>query len=950
MTENTLNDLVADYLRTDFDVDITTQAGARTPDGQRTPDFELHHRGKVFYGEGEWLHSYAKGLVQAIDYGDIPGASGYFLLGYPDSAKDWLSKRRISTASPADLLKDLTLEKCLFKVEMKRADVRRVRISDVASWFGSVLSAEPLAPESDEFKSLMYSVVDSLTDYLPSVKGGARLFEHVIATIPQEKAEEETARRGSAYLLLNQLVFHRILSSHTELGYTELDPSLIHSGLDIQSRFDEVMVQDYRAIFKTNVIDLFPQGAIPFIRSLIKLISHLKPEEFTMDLLGSIFHTLIPLPVRQPVAAYYTNEWAARLLVSLAGIRGTDRVADFACGSGSLLVAAYEQKAKVDNRPNDQTRHALYLEKEITGIDIMPFAAHLAVVQLALLNPVRWTNQVQVAVEDSTRYHPGDPIRSLERKAISPQRRLSSYGENPEPVQTVERGAMSADGAGTDFVLTPQDVIVMNPPFTRKQYIKKEYREELSARFPDYAGYINREMGFYGYFVALADRFLVDGGRLALVAPAALLRQESMSGIRRLLRERYQIRNVIMSTFRSAFSEDTQIREMLLVATKGSRRPGDARAAMIRTRLNEENLEWIRKLIDGLETSTEVASAVVKQSAFQADDWLPLVPGATLGEDSLSLPRGAPVRALGQLTEVGLIQGLRMESGSAFANTADTLISAHRDVDGRRSGPTPWWTVVRRTPRNVVAKSSDGTREVSIPRTALAPATRSVSGHQKILVTEAPDYVVVQRFKGDTAFWVTPNPATMLVDRRAHVRSRTGRVVLAGYGNVDLTGAGTSLLAFACDPQLAPTWNCWVVRLPSLEAAKFLTLWWNSSFHLSYLLANRIEIRGSVSKWRKPTLLSAPVLDQGKLRSEDRRALIKTFDSLARREFPSLVVQFQTSAQVRLELDIAVGEALGVPTVELEPLLRDFYVAITEEFARMSSMMKADTSKRKAAR
>jgi hypothetical protein len=72
---------MASYLR-NKGLSVTTQPGAATPRG-RVPDFELRD-GVVMFGEGERFFSYEKGVGQALDYGDIPGASGYFVIGHPE--------------------------------------------------------------------------------------------------------------------------------------------------------------------------------------------------------------------------------------------------------------------------------------------------------------------------------------------------------------------------------------------------------------------------------------------------------------------------------------------------------------------------------------------------------------------------------------------------------------------------------------------------------------------------------------------------------------------------------------------------------------------------------------------------------------------------------------------------------------------------------------------------
>jgi hypothetical protein len=78
VTEDTINDLIASYMR-EKGFKITTQISAKLYSGNKKPDFELSN-GEVLYGEGEWNSSYLKGMTQAIEYSDIAGASGYFLV------------------------------------------------------------------------------------------------------------------------------------------------------------------------------------------------------------------------------------------------------------------------------------------------------------------------------------------------------------------------------------------------------------------------------------------------------------------------------------------------------------------------------------------------------------------------------------------------------------------------------------------------------------------------------------------------------------------------------------------------------------------------------------------------------------------------------------------------------------------------------------------------------
>lgn len=75
ITEDAINDLLADWLRGQG-INITTQTSGRTPDGKRKPDFELRYEGSIYHGEGEWQKTYATGMTQAVNFGDIPEEAG----------------------------------------------------------------------------------------------------------------------------------------------------------------------------------------------------------------------------------------------------------------------------------------------------------------------------------------------------------------------------------------------------------------------------------------------------------------------------------------------------------------------------------------------------------------------------------------------------------------------------------------------------------------------------------------------------------------------------------------------------------------------------------------------------------------------------------------------------------------------------------------------------------
>ena len=345
-SENTINDLLASFLRNQG-FRITTQPTSRTPSGRRTPDFELLNGGSV-YGEGEWDSKYIDGFNQAIEFGDIPGSEGYFLIGYPDELKDSIRQQRLVTSSPEVLLSGVTF-RGVFKLKGTPSSLFRGTVQSIVGWLKSSIERKRLE-EPSEFVKLMGDIVRGLTDYLPMKAEYPSLFEHIIATIPKEKGALEIAKKASAFLLLNQVVFYSILKKR---GLKPIDHEKLKVPAELYTVYFKKVVDeiDYNAIFDFDVASLFPIKSLQFIKDMVRIVSEIQPEDFTRDLLGNIFHSLIPLEVRKPVAAYYTNPMAARLLAKLAIDNSNATVADFACGSGTLLMSAYERKEELLSHP-----------------------------------------------------------------------------------------------------------------------------------------------------------------------------------------------------------------------------------------------------------------------------------------------------------------------------------------------------------------------------------------------------------------------------------------------------------------------------------------------------------------------------------------------------------------------------------------------------------------------
>ena len=330
------------------------------------------------------------------------------------------------------------------------------------------------------------------------------------------------------------------------------------------------------------------------------------------DLTGVIFQRLIA--DRKFLATFYTRPAAAALLAGLAipadrapgGAEWGDedtiaslQIGDFACGTGTLLSAAYQRISLLHelNGGDPRKLHAPMMKHGLVGLDVLNIAVHLTAATLAGAHPdVPFDGECLLTMPyGSSDSRGGVSIGSLELLAehVSPNMiddaaAVTAGGRRPEDV----RDLVSRVGHG-QF-----DLVIMNPPFTRQGGQEAERVGIGNAAFaafettrPEQSAMQNHlrkvsgsgrlgsgNAGVAAHFVDLALRKLRAGGTLAMVLPLSSMSGIAWDVVRHAIKERCRDVTVISiadegSSDRS-FSADTGMAECLLVATK--RAPGDA--------------------------------------------------------------------------------------------------------------------------------------------------------------------------------------------------------------------------------------------------------------------------------------------------------------------------------------------------------------------------------------
>ena len=297
---------------------------------------------------------------------------------------------------------------------------------------------------------------------------------------------------------------------------------------------------------------------------------------------GNRHHDLVGITFCQSVetaksdGSMYTTIPAATLLTSLlfhdAGIDWTDyeqvtglRIVDFACGTGTLLIAAANYILEHE-RTGQRARVAqALLEQTLYGFDINNRAIFQTATGIGMIAPSVAFHRMHLyslTLGDD----PDDGSAKL--GALEMLAGLGQLSFNPRPVTGTRIDAAPAPLETETFNLA-----IMNPPFTRGDIRHKQLDGATEKRLRErearlYAGLPMDQSSNANGFLALAEKYLdADNGRMAFVMPTAMATNPSAAAMRRWLAERFHLQYIIVSydPERIYQSGNTSIGEMLLV-------------------------------------------------------------------------------------------------------------------------------------------------------------------------------------------------------------------------------------------------------------------------------------------------------------------------------------------------------------------------------------------------
>ena len=434
-------------------------------------------------------------------------------------------------------------------------------------------AADDLQQGIDSAASVLNQMPESRPDISPAI---ARRLN--INDVPQ-------MRRMACAIIANAMLFHeRLAGRHGIKPLAQIcNPDTPNPQAEILAAWHGILDINYLDIFEIArdiVVELPTQEAAQILNIISFQVLNIAGRGVNNDhdLTGQVFQRLIA--DRKYLATFYTRPASAALLARLAASRldGVDwgdaaaiarlRIADFACGTGALLSAVYEQIAARHERAGGDagTLHPAMMEQVIYGCDVMPSAVHITGSTLAGLQPTVGFTRSNLQTMDYGRQDDGS-VRIGSLEMLDGQSELN---------------AAMPDGYF--------DLVIMNPPFTRATNHEGAHAAVTNPAFAAFDATradqsvmgkrvndlgkgtcYHGNAGIASAFAALADRKLKPGGALALVLPLSVAAGLSWQGFRKLLAAEYadlSVLSIAAEGREMSFSSDTGMAECLVVARK----------------------------------------------------------------------------------------------------------------------------------------------------------------------------------------------------------------------------------------------------------------------------------------------------------------------------------------------------------------------------------------------
>lgn len=715
-----------------------------------------------------------------------------------------------------------------------------------------------------------------------------------------------------AYILVNQIIFYFLYSKKSQdMEETKRVPeikALKHLN-DLSEYFDRIRNIDYRPIFDILVVQRIPSNIeiVEQVNKLIECLTPLKISEMRHDIYGRLIGSSLPKETKELLASYYTKTSSADLLANLTIDSYSNTVWDLACGSGTLLVSSYDAKMKLYQKekritdPADQDKlHVRFVEQEITGTDIMPFACHLTGLNLSAKNLKKSTNFLRISTMNSLRIESleqsiwveeayGDISRELERLRLSQQTMDQFTGR----IKTREIQPRK-------FQLEKVDRVVVNPPFTSINKIPDSYRYTFTSS--SLSKVCGKRIHLWGHFLALADVVLKDGGKVGAIIPISLLHGRDTHKLRNYYLNNYSIEYIIKPTRGRYFSEGSNFKDIIFIARKVKPdRNHKVRILCLKTDIDDFGRVEIETLSKNIKTELE---DVVNNDEYL----LYLVDQKELQHNKENLMSYVFTND-GELKKLTDKIIKRLRTNPILIKTEKKNVRGGQQLRPKgeydRNVITRHYSDSRVKHSSLIFKEDDNlvnsleffnketNRNETKSKSQLVKTFRTLNGIDMIDATSLHDYIIKEKL-------TIKEKVHLLIPKRFQLNS-----------------SETFLTAVYVKEPICPM-DMFMMYQSSNEDAKILSVYFNSIFYLIQLLMYAKQSTRAYLEMKQIDLFQVLIPDIKKLNKKNCLDIINFFKKYKHIKLESIPAQLVNKSEYRLFLDETIAENLGIKITRKE--------------------------------
>ncbi len=819
-----------------------------------------------------------------------------------------------------------------------------------------IISEESIKKVEEEVSNLIQDFVNALSFHHESEAIAKNIYNvlyelYGFSIGEPAKIKEAIFAQSVLAMLLSSIYYDSIRYAHSLDSLENLALATDAQKAIVKATHD-ILEIDYEPIFEAIEEMLKSYPPLPTLFSkLVRLASDIASKKSLLrrDLAGKVYHRVVgSWSLKKGLATFYTQIPAAYLLLYLAKPRPS-RIADFSCGSGTLLVAAYSasnfqyrmtllQTGTERNPKEIETDFHTQFINNCYAFDVLEYATQITALNLALHSPETPIPEFSSIYTMPLGYREQDDIVSLGSLELA--RARTKFGKMLGHVTQIglRKRRRSKELMSKLMDLEPFDLIVMNPPFARttgrggkegggmfgfmgdehiRAEVLKDYatvREEARKRLQGIARTLLKETTlellikdseFRPYmsiwqagegllFLHLADLRIKPNGKLCFVLPKGLLSGISWFLGRVLLAAKYRLKYVIVSyePKNYNFSESTSLSECMFVA------------------------ERTDKHLDGEETTfvTVLRKPHTSIEAIALANRIDSREGSFIeaGESMAFLTTVKRRELLGNIDNWGRFVFLpSIELQDEVTNLLAGTIKL-----GKEANKLPL-TRLNELISTIGVDRHRFTDTFKLVGDGIPGSMKILHGGeeaQRQVMTTTPNAFVLPRIESAKNIY----------------KEKSGRLLLPNRIRID-TAHVTSLLS--TEPIISNIFYVARFKTENDHRLKALCIWLNSTWGILTILAGREDTHGGFISLNQSHWRLLPVLDIDTLSQKRVKALSLIFDDFQARDLGRIPEQYSAEGrQLRMQLDLAFLKIMGIEANEtdLSSLYDDISASLTQ--------------------